>query len=77
MTWDVLCNLENGKVTVSKMLQGGSVGSMRGHPGDSGSEKSIVKVEEESMASTPTAKMTATSKPDCVDNLFMDEVSDS
>ena len=82
-TWDVLCNLETGKVAVSKHLQSGSVGgnsqmmgSMRsGKSSDSGDSASIVKVEDDPQAGTPAAKMKEQSRADCVDNQFMEDVS--
>ena len=89
MTWDVLCNLETGRVTVSKELKTHSppapgagagmsasqTGTMRsGRSSDTSLTGSIVKVEEDGMASTPAAKMQSTSKADCVDNQFMDDV---
>ena len=74
MTWDVLCNIETGRVTVSKNLKSGSsVSSMR--QSSDTSLGSLVKVEEDNTAGTPTAKMNATTKADCVDNQFMDDVS--
>ena len=80
-TWDVLCNLETGKVTVSKHLQSGAssshmIGSMRsGRSSESSLSASIVKVEDDPQAGTPAAKMKEQSKADCVDNQFMDDVS--
>ncbi|WVO14083.1 hypothetical protein L204_101711 [Cryptococcus depauperatus] len=75
-TWDVLCNLETGKVTVSKNLKSGSVsmGSIRSRrSSDTSLSASIVRVDEDNSMGTPAAKMVAQSKPDCVDNQFMEE----
>ncbi|OCF42058.1 hypothetical protein I317_04145 [Kwoniella heveanensis CBS 569] len=89
-TWDVLCNLETGKVTVSKNLQssggpgpgagsgaGGAAGvaSMKsGRSSETSLSGSIVKVEDDPMAGTPQAKMNSAAKADCVDNQFMEEI---
>ena len=85
-TWDVLCNLETGKVAVSKHLLSGStggvrnsqmVGSMRSDKSsDSGDTGSVVKVEDDPLAGTPAAKMKEQSRGDCVDNQFMEDVGD-
>jgi hypothetical protein len=72
MTWDVLCNVETGKVTVSKELKSGSIGAMKQSSGSS--LGSVVKVEEDTQAGTPQAKMNSATKADCVDNQFMDDV---
>lgn len=86
-TWDVLCNLETGKVTVSKELKsaigpnpalvnmGMSKGS--GRSSESSLDKSIVKVDEDTgtAMSTPAGKQAAQSRADCVDNQFMEDVS--
>lgn len=72
MTWDVLCNLETGKVTVSKDLRT-SVSTMR-QASDS-SLGSMVKIEEDTQGGTPQSKMNSSSKADCLDNQFMDDVS--
>ncbi|ORY28496.1 putative cell polarity protein [Naematelia encephala] len=74
-TWDVLCNLETGRVSVSKNLQGGGMGVIKsGKSSETSLSGSIVKVEEDSMAGTPAAKMQSAARADCVDNQFMDEV---
>lgn len=78
MTWDVLCNLETGKVTVSKNLKSasvsmGSIGS--GRSSETSLSASIVKVDDDNTMGTPQTKMVSVSKADCVDNQFMDEVS--
>ncbi|KAK4689547.1 hypothetical protein P7C73_g555, partial [Tremellales sp. Uapishka_1] len=73
-TWDVLCNLETGRVTVSKDVKSVSVGNMKGGQSSDVSLGSIVKVEPDETAGTPQSKMNLASKADCVDNQFMDEV---
>jgi len=89
--WDVLCNIETGRVSVSKELKAGytgggglggsvggvGVGSMRSErSSDTSSTNSAVRVgEEDGLANTPQAKMTASSKGDCVDTSFMEDVS--
>jgi hypothetical protein len=82
-TWDVLCNLETGKITVSKELRStgggglitGVTGTMRsGKSSETSLTNSMVKVEEDGMANTPQAKMSSASKADCVDNAFMEDV---
>ncbi|KAK8858558.1 hypothetical protein IAR55_002787 [Kwoniella newhampshirensis] len=75
MTWDVLCNLETGKVTVSKDLKAGGVGSMKsGRSSETSLSASIVKVEEDMSIGTPQTKMNSIAKADCVDNQFMEEI---
>ena len=74
MTWDVLCNLETGKVTISKELKPSGVASGK-QPLDS-SLGNAVKVEEESQTGTPLAKMNGATKADCMDNQFMEDVGD-
>jgi hypothetical protein len=78
-TWDVLCNLETGRVTVSKDLKSTAVNSIGGGSGkrresDTSLGGSIVQVEGDSAPNTPAVKMSSTSRPDCTDNQFMDEV---
>jgi hypothetical protein len=73
--WDVLCNIDAGRVSVSKRVaREKDVLSMTSGRSSETSLGSVVKVEDE-MAGTPQAKMSSTSKADCVDNAFMDEVS--
>ncbi|WVQ71892.1 hypothetical protein IAR50_001434 [Cryptococcus sp. DSM 104548] len=80
MTWDVLCNLETGKVTVSKNMKSGSIsmGSMgSGRSSETSLDANVVKVEENNVAGTmtPQPKMISTSRADCVDNQFMEEIA--
>lgn len=78
MTWDVLCNLETGKVTVSKNLRSASVsvGSIKSsRSSETSLSASIVKVDDDNTTGTPQAKRASVSRADCVDNQFMDEVS--
>ncbi len=84
MTWDVMCNLETGKVTVSKNLQsssngGGSssnFGSLRsGRSSETSLANSIVKVDEDGTTGTPQSKMNSMTRADCLDNQFIDDVS--
>jgi hypothetical protein len=71
-TWDVLCNLETGRVTVSKDVK--SIATIKGgHTSEISLSNSIVRVEED--AGTLQSKMQAASRVDCTDNVFMDEVS--
>jgi hypothetical protein len=73
--WDVLCNIDTGKVTVSKhMAKDRDVAGMRSGRSSETSLGSVVKVEEGEMAGTPQSKMTSSSKADSVDNVFIDEV---
>lgn len=67
-TWDVLCNLETGKVTVSKELKSGTASR-----GDSGSESSvpIARGDEDPLAS---GKAQAVRGTDCIDNMFIEEI---
>ena len=75
-TWDVLCNLETGRVTVSKDIRGGAMGSIKsGRSSEISLSASIVKVDDDGSAATPASKMNAQAKSDCVDNQFMDDVS--
>ena len=77
-TWDVLCNLETGKVTVSRDLKGGSIGSMKsGRSSETSLANSIVRVDDDPQAPTPAAKMNLAARVDSLDNQFMDDVSDS
>ena len=82
-TWDVLCNLETGRVTVSKDLKsvagsgtGAGSGSIpRGsRTSDVSLSGSMVKVDDDSAPNTPAVKMSASSRPDCTDNQFIEEV---
>ena len=73
-TWDVLCNLETGRVTVSKDLKSGS--TPRGsRVSDVSLSGSMVKVDDDSAPNTPAVKMSASSRPDCTDNQFIEEAS--
>jgi hypothetical protein len=79
-TWDVLCNLETGRVTVSKDLKSTTPTTGTGTGGkkresDASLGGSIVQVDGESAPNTPAVKMSSSSRPDCTDNQFMDEVS--
>jgi hypothetical protein len=73
-TWDVLCNIDTGKVTVSKDVRSTPAPVAKEKSSDSSLGSSIYKVGEE-VNGTPAAKMTAVSKPDSIDNLLMDDVS--
>ncbi|WRT67755.1 uncharacterized protein IL334_004727 [Kwoniella shivajii] len=77
-TWDILCNLETGRVTVSKNLQSTNVGSIRSGRSSETSlgSGSLIKVEDDpsTTTNTPQAKMNSIAKSDCVDNQFMDEI---
>lgn len=75
-TWDVLCNLETGRVTVSKELKPGpGPGPGRGgRNSDVSLSNSIVKVDEDSAPNTPAMKASASSRSDCTDNQFIEEV---
>ncbi|RSH89393.1 hypothetical protein EHS25_002505 [Saitozyma podzolica] len=73
--WDVLCNIDTGKVTVSKhMAKDREVAGMRSGRSSETSLGSVIKVEEGEMAGTPQSKMTSSSKADSVDNVFIDEI---
>ena len=77
-TWDVLCNLETGKVAVSKHLTSttASYANMKsGRSSETSLSASIVKVDDDPQAGTPAAKMSAQGRADCVDNQFMEDVS--
>lgn len=76
-TWDILCNLETGKVSVSKDLKSVGAGGGGGRKRDSDTSLggSIVQVDGESAPNTPAVKMSSASRPDCTDNQFMEEVS--
>lgn len=73
-TWDVLCNLETGRVTVSKELKSGPTSHRSGRGSDVSLSGSIVKVDDESAPNTPAMKISASSRPDCTDNQFIEEV---
>lgn len=74
-TWDVLCNVETGRITISKDLKGGTLGSLRsGRSSESSLSNSIVRVEDDPQASTPASKMTAQARADDIDNQFMEDI---
>ncbi|WVR06325.1 hypothetical protein IAU60_003356 [Kwoniella sp. DSM 27419] len=77
-TWDVLCNLESGKVTVSKNLQAGAAGNIKsGRSSETSLGASVSagsgKGDDEGIGG-PQAKMNSVAKADCVDNQFMEEI---
>jgi hypothetical protein len=74
-TWDVLCDLNTGKVTVSKDLKSAGTGGGKKRESDASLGGSIVQVDGDSAPNTPAVKMSSASRPDCTDNQFMDEVS--
>lgn len=78
-TWDVLCDLNTGRVIVSKDLKSGvmaiGIGGGKKRESDASLGGSIVQVDGESAPNTPAVKMSSTSRPDCTDNQFMEEVS--
>ena len=78
-TWDVLCDLNTGRVIVSKDLKsaGLGVGGGKKRESDASLGGSIVQVDGDSAPNTPAVKMSSASRPDCTDNQFMDEVSHS
>jgi len=78
-TWDVLCDLNTGRVIVSKDLKsvGLGAGGARKRESDASLGGSIVQVDGESAPNTPAVKMSSASRPDCTDNQFMEEVSRS
>lgn len=67
-TWDVLCNLETGRVTVSKELPMANVKS------DISSDVSFSTSTKEEEAALATNKVNAVAKSDCIDNQFMEEI---
>lgn len=74
-TWDVLCNLETGRITISKDLKGGTIGSLKsGRSSETSLSNSIVHVDEDPQAATPASKMTAQARADCIDNQFMEDI---
>jgi len=76
-TWDVLCDLNTGRVIVSKDLKSAGLGAGGGKKRESDASLggSIVQVDGESAPNTPAVKMSSASRPDCTDNQFMEEVS--
>jgi hypothetical protein len=76
-TWDVLCDLNTGRVIVSKDLKsaGLGVGGGKKRESDASLGGSIVQVDGDSAPNTPAVKMSSASRPDCTDNQFMEEVS--
>jgi hypothetical protein len=74
-TWDVLCNLETGRVTVSKDLKSSTPVTKGKRESDTSLSNSIVQVDGDSAPNTPAHKMSATSRSDCTDNQFIEEVS--
>lgn len=76
-TWDVLCDAETGKVTVSKDLRNGSMGTLKsGRSSESSLNNSFVKVDEGFEATPPGSKPSVSARSDCVDNQFVEDVSD-
>jgi hypothetical protein len=79
-TWDVLCDLNTGRVIVSKDLKSAGFGVGGGgkkRESDASLGGSIVQVDGDSAPNTPAVKMSSASRPDCTDNQFMEEVSHS
>jgi hypothetical protein len=78
--WDVLCNLENGKVTVSKEVRGSTVGLIT-VPVAADDPQDIPEglsggTDDDQLTTGTTKTDTAMIKGDCADSQFMDEVSD-
>jgi hypothetical protein len=76
-TWDVLCDLNTGRVIVSKDLKsaGLGVGGGKKRESDASLGGSIIQVDGDSAPNTPAVKMSSASRADCTDNQFMEEVS--
>lgn len=71
-TWDVLCNLETGRVTVSKELQ--MPGTIQGTKSDMTSERSVSTGGKDEDAAMAGGKAHSVSKADCLDNQFVEEI---
>jgi len=67
-TWDVLCNLETGKVIVSKELK-----LVIPSKSDGASESSVPSANSEE-ASLANGKISQVKRDDCIDNQFIEEI---
>lgn len=67
-TWDVLCNLETGKVIVSKELQ-----STIPSKSDAASESSVPSANSDD-TSLANGKISQVKGADCIDNQFLEEI---
>jgi hypothetical protein len=67
-TWDVLCNLETGKVVVSKELR-----VVTPSKSDGASESSVPSANSEE-ASLANSKISQVKHADCIDNQFIEEI---
>ncbi|CAK9781024.1 spindle pole body interacting protein [Cutaneotrichosporon oleaginosum] len=71
-TWDVLCNLETGRVTVSKELQ--MPGTVQGTKSDLTSDRSVNTGGKDEDSAMAGGKAHSVSKTDCLDNQFVEEI---
>lgn len=71
--WDVLCNVETGRVTVSKELQ---IPAAAAKPDlrDVMSERSVSTTGKDEDAAMAMGKVNSVSKTDCLDNQFVEEI---
>lgn len=67
-TWDVLCDVETGRVIVSNQLQSSNIKS------DMSSDISFSTSTKDEDAALATSKVNAVAKSDCIDNQFMEEI---
>ena len=75
-TWDVLCDVETGKVTVSKEVKATTFGVLKsGRSSDSSLHNSFTKVDENFDPIPQSSKISSSAKADCVDNQFVEEVN--
>lgn len=72
-TWDVLCNLETGRVTVSKELPMPPPAAKLDIR-DMVSEKSVSTTGKDEDAAMAMGKVNSVSKADCLDNQFVEEI---
>ena len=74
--WDVLCDIEIGRITVNKNLGGGPgpVGAMDQAGTSEASLGSTVRNDPPEKGESDQGKGKDGSRPDCIDNTFMDEV---
>lgn len=72
-TWDVLCNLETGRVTVSKELPMPPPASKLDIR-DMASERSVSTTGKDEDAAMAMGKVNSVSKADCLDNQFVEEI---
>jgi hypothetical protein len=73
--WDVLCDIETGRITVNKNLGGGLGGAIAQAGTSEASLGSTVRNDAPEKGKSDQGKGKDGARADCLDNQFMDEVS--